>query len=211
MRRRISSKSDTCTEGAGVYAAGISVKVGAHYPGRSVGLSAAVGGTTGGASRREGSAEVSRGHSTLSCSQGKARTCRSCREPASRCLVQTQMARRRCRAPTGRAADGIREGTGWRVKRHGEAGTTPRYGRRNSVCRERHEPPWYGTVCPVVWEEEGVTPPPARFLWVQWLTATSARQAVFSVPQPRLGPPRATIPFAPEPQAQPAQTLLFSA
>jgi hypothetical protein len=36
MRRRISSKSDTCTEGMDVYAAGISVKVGAHYPGRSV-------------------------------------------------------------------------------------------------------------------------------------------------------------------------------
>jgi hypothetical protein len=37
MRRPISSKSDTCTEGGVVYAAGISVKVGAHYPGRSVG------------------------------------------------------------------------------------------------------------------------------------------------------------------------------
>ncbi|MGD8449250.1 MAG: hypothetical protein PVJ45_05550 [Desulfobacterales bacterium] len=38
MRRRISSKSDTCTESMVVYAAGISVKVGAHYPGRSVNL-----------------------------------------------------------------------------------------------------------------------------------------------------------------------------
>ncbi len=38
MRRHISSKSNTCTEGMGVYAAGISVKVGAHYPGRSVDL-----------------------------------------------------------------------------------------------------------------------------------------------------------------------------
>jgi hypothetical protein len=38
MRRPISSKSDTCTEGMGVYAAGISVKVDAHYPGRSVDL-----------------------------------------------------------------------------------------------------------------------------------------------------------------------------
>jgi hypothetical protein len=36
MRRQISSKSDTCTEDMAVDAAGISVKVGAHYPGRSV-------------------------------------------------------------------------------------------------------------------------------------------------------------------------------
>ncbi len=35
MRRLITSKSNTCTEGMDVYAAGISVKVGAHYPGRS--------------------------------------------------------------------------------------------------------------------------------------------------------------------------------
>ncbi len=38
MRRPITSKSNTCTEGMDVYAAGISVKVGAHYPGRSVNL-----------------------------------------------------------------------------------------------------------------------------------------------------------------------------
>jgi hypothetical protein len=38
MRRPISSKSNTCTESVGVYAAGISVKVSAHYPGRSVHL-----------------------------------------------------------------------------------------------------------------------------------------------------------------------------
>ena len=25
------------------------------------------------------------------------------------------------------------------------------------------EPPWYGTVCPVVWEEAGVIPPPTQF------------------------------------------------
>jgi hypothetical protein len=37
MRGHISSKSCTCTEGVVVYAAGISGKVGAHYPGRSVG------------------------------------------------------------------------------------------------------------------------------------------------------------------------------
>ena len=35
MRRPLSSKSDTCTESMDVYAAGISVKVSAHYPGRS--------------------------------------------------------------------------------------------------------------------------------------------------------------------------------
>jgi len=43
MRRRISLKSDTCTEGMYVDAASISVKVGAHYPGRSVGLSRSAG------------------------------------------------------------------------------------------------------------------------------------------------------------------------
>ena len=37
----ISSKSETCREGMDVYAAGISVKVGAHYPGRSVYLPSA--------------------------------------------------------------------------------------------------------------------------------------------------------------------------
>jgi len=50
---------DTCTESADVYAAGISVKVGAHYPGRSVDPPCAT------AIERwpDGSAEVSRGHS----------------------------------------------------------------------------------------------------------------------------------------------------
>ena len=37
MRGPIDSKSDPRTERAGVYAVGRSVKVGAHYPGRSVG------------------------------------------------------------------------------------------------------------------------------------------------------------------------------
>jgi len=37
MRRRLSSKSNTCTEGEAVDVAGISVEVCAHYPGRSVG------------------------------------------------------------------------------------------------------------------------------------------------------------------------------
>jgi len=36
MRRQISLKSDTCTESMHVDAAGISGKVDAHYPGRSV-------------------------------------------------------------------------------------------------------------------------------------------------------------------------------
>ena len=34
MRRQLSLKSDTCTESMDVDAVGISVKVGAHYPGR---------------------------------------------------------------------------------------------------------------------------------------------------------------------------------
>lgn len=46
-------------EGMDVYAAGISGKVGAHYPGRSVDLPCA----TAVEKRREGSTEVSRGHS----------------------------------------------------------------------------------------------------------------------------------------------------
>ena len=56
MRKQISSKSDTCTESMVVYAAGISVKVGAHYPGRSVNLPCA----TGIVRCRDGLAEVSR-------------------------------------------------------------------------------------------------------------------------------------------------------
>jgi len=36
MRRHLSLKSQTCTEGIYVYVAGISRKVSAHYPGRSL-------------------------------------------------------------------------------------------------------------------------------------------------------------------------------
>jgi hypothetical protein len=61
MRGLIDSKSDTCTESMEVNAAGISVKVSVHYPGRSVALlrkkkAAAVG------MRPLGVTEVSRGH-----------------------------------------------------------------------------------------------------------------------------------------------------
>jgi hypothetical protein len=59
MRRQTSSKSDTCTEGFDVYAAGISGKVSAQYPGRSVILPCA----SVVQRRRDGMAEVSRGHS----------------------------------------------------------------------------------------------------------------------------------------------------
>lgn len=58
MRGRESSKSNTCPEGADVDAAGISGKVGAHYPGRSASLPCA----TGIARCWDGLAEVSRGH-----------------------------------------------------------------------------------------------------------------------------------------------------
>jgi len=61
MRRPISSKSDTCTESVAVDAAGISGKVGAHYPGMSVSLPWA----TDIERCWEGLAEVSRRHSTL--------------------------------------------------------------------------------------------------------------------------------------------------
>ena len=60
MRRPISSKSDTCTERMEVDAAGISVKEGAQYPGRSAGLPCA----TTVERRWEGTAEVSRSHSS---------------------------------------------------------------------------------------------------------------------------------------------------
>ena len=58
-RSQLSSKPSICTGGMAVDAAGISVKVGAHYPGRSVRLLCA----TGVMRRRDGRAEVSRGHS----------------------------------------------------------------------------------------------------------------------------------------------------
>ena len=59
MRGRKSSKSDTCPEGVVVDVAGISGKVGAHYPGRSASLPRA----TGIERCWDGLAEVSRGHS----------------------------------------------------------------------------------------------------------------------------------------------------
>ena len=59
MRGQKSSKSNTCPEGADVDAAGISEKVGVHYPGRSANLPCA----TGIERCRDGLAEVSRGRS----------------------------------------------------------------------------------------------------------------------------------------------------
>ena len=67
MRRRsrvrcpLSSKPDTCTEGYGVNPTGISVKVGAQYPGRS----ACVPRATDTERCRDAHAEVSRWHSRL--------------------------------------------------------------------------------------------------------------------------------------------------
>jgi hypothetical protein len=59
MRSHISSKSNSCTEGMDVYAAGISVKAGVHYPGRSVRLPRA----TAVVRWPDGRTEVSRWHS----------------------------------------------------------------------------------------------------------------------------------------------------
>ena len=59
MRRLISSKPESYPESMVVNAAGISVKVNAHYLGRSVNLPCA----TGVERCRDGLAEVSRGHS----------------------------------------------------------------------------------------------------------------------------------------------------
>jgi hypothetical protein len=61
MRRQLDSKSDTCTESLDVYAAGISGKVDAQYPGRSVGLPSA----STVERRSDEPAEVSRGHSSF--------------------------------------------------------------------------------------------------------------------------------------------------
>jgi len=58
MRRQISLKSEACPEGRGVYAARMSVEVGAHYPGRPrslpVGLPLPRGGGTVGEESAEG-------------------------------------------------------------------------------------------------------------------------------------------------------------
>ena len=59
MRGHRASKSDTYTESLDVYATGISGKVGAQYPGRSVILPCA----SVAERRRDEMAEVSRGHS----------------------------------------------------------------------------------------------------------------------------------------------------
>ena len=62
MRRPLSLKSKVCTEGVGVDAAGISVKAGASYLGRSSGVPIAA---TEVERPREAQEEVSRGHSSL--------------------------------------------------------------------------------------------------------------------------------------------------
>lgn len=64
MSRPLSPKSNTCTERVVVDAAGISGKVKAPYPGRSVDLPALSGAWASVVERRcDGPAEVSRGHS----------------------------------------------------------------------------------------------------------------------------------------------------
>ena len=66
VRRPISSKPDTCTERCDVDPTGLSVKVGAQYPGRSVDLPCAIDL----ARCREGSPEVSRSHSSRASDEG---------------------------------------------------------------------------------------------------------------------------------------------
>jgi len=62
MRRHRTLKSGTCTGNGPVYAAGISVKAGVHYPGRSAMVSLEA--TTRAMRPKEGIAEVSRSHSS---------------------------------------------------------------------------------------------------------------------------------------------------
>ncbi len=63
VRRPLSLKPEVCPEAAGVDAAGISVKAGASYPGRSAGKPT---GASAVETRRDVPAEVSRGHSSPS-------------------------------------------------------------------------------------------------------------------------------------------------
>ena len=70
MRRHNSSKPKTCTEDAVVDAVGISVKVGVHYPGRSVGLPCA----NCAVRRSDESTEVSSGQSRTIAIRLKAQT-----------------------------------------------------------------------------------------------------------------------------------------
>lgn len=72
MSRQRTVKSDTCTENGHVYAAGISVKAGAHYPGRSGMLSRQA--TTRAERSMEDISEVSRGHNSPHRSRMKDRT-----------------------------------------------------------------------------------------------------------------------------------------
>jgi len=66
IRKPRSLKSKTCPGGVAVYAAGISVKVGAHYPGRSLSMPLA----TGVVRHWEVFREVSRGHSSCCGNEG---------------------------------------------------------------------------------------------------------------------------------------------
>ena len=89
MRRQISPKSNTCTEGEVVYAAGISAKVKASYPGRSVKLPCA----TGIVRCRDGLAEVSSGHNSRNDQPVKGQTCHLMRDGFS--VGLEQMSRKR--------------------------------------------------------------------------------------------------------------------
>jgi len=73
MRGPISLKSNTCTEGVDVYAAGISVKAGAHYPGRPL---VVLTEATVAARHREATRGVSRGHISPLRSRVKGQTSR---------------------------------------------------------------------------------------------------------------------------------------
>ena len=73
VRRHISSKPYSCTEPGYVYAAGISMKVGVHYPGRSVDLLIELQLSRGDGMDRQKSAEGIVGSPTGL----KARTCNS--------------------------------------------------------------------------------------------------------------------------------------
>ena len=105
MRRQLSSKSSTCLEGMDVNAAGISVKVGVSYPGRSVDLPRA----TGIERCREGPTEVSRGHSRFADQAEGLNVENGIESLRFRCTRKTQKSTLGSVVPVGQVGDGIPE------------------------------------------------------------------------------------------------------
>ena len=107
MRRPLSSKPRTCTEGTHVYAAGISAKVGAHYPERSSWPATGKLVATDTERQRDGRAEVSRGHSRLNRPSPRPERVVRERSPESQSIQTRGRPGPRRPAPLRTAGDGI--------------------------------------------------------------------------------------------------------